>query len=150
MLGLAIGKRTDWELYVMSVAWALNSEGPRFGKSYTSHARATTVHAFICCDVALVTFLTPGPNLLNTFIIIKNVRNTNHIGISYVGLIPTETMSVTTENPGPLRRGRRSTRAESEPGRTRDPDQGIELASQNKLHLPFRHALRLSYRELPE
>jgi len=35
---------------------------PRFDKTHTSHARATAIPAFICYDVAFVTYVTPCRN----------------------------------------------------------------------------------------
>ena len=36
-----------------------DSAGPRYGKTHTSHARASAVPAFIYFDVALVTYVMP-------------------------------------------------------------------------------------------
>ena len=41
-----------------------DSAGPRFDKAHTSHAPASAMPAFFCSDIALVTYVTPGPSFL--------------------------------------------------------------------------------------
>ena len=61
------------------------------------------------------------------------LANNNHIGI--FDILPTETMLVTTENPGPLPllSQIRQIHAESEPGRIWDQDTGLPLIAQRHL-----------------
>ena len=71
--------------------------------------------AVICSDVALMTYITPGPNFVKTLAMhfYFKFANNNHIGIFYVLL--TETKLVTMDNPGllPLQGHIRQSHAES-------------------------------------
>ena len=73
-----------------------DSTGPRFGKT---HMRRSAVPAFICSGVALVTYITPGPNFLKTLTahaFLLKLCEKNHIGIFDV------LTTVITENADPL------------------------------------------------
>ena len=95
--------------------------GPRFGRAHirqthTSLARASAVPAFICSDVALVTYFTPGRSF-------RKMR-TSHIGI--LGVLLMETMLETMENHCPLP-SRSQVFAGSGPGRiSARPNLGLQ------------------------
>ena len=82
--------------------------GSRFCRAQirlNTYLTCTHMHSptFLCCDIALVTYITPGRNFLKTHTHMHfylKLANNNHIGIFDVFV--TETMLVTTENSGPL------------------------------------------------
>ena len=87
--------------------------------------RAQAQYRFYLLIRTTVTYVTPGLNFLKTLTVhafyLKLVNN-NHIGI--LDVLLTETMLVTTDNPGPLplRFLIRQSRAESGPGGIWDDD----------------------------
>ena len=89
--------------------------GPDSGKR-NPRLRASAVPAFICSDVALLTYVTPVPvssKRTPRMHFMLNVHNNSHIGI--LDVLTTKTMLATTEHPGPLplRSQNRQIRAES-------------------------------------
>ena len=98
-----------------------DSARPRIGKTHTSHARASAVAAFICSDVALVTY--PSRDSTNRIHLYLKIAINNHIGM--LDVLITETMLVTMENTL-LRFQIRQIRAESG---TTTPSRQVQLGN---------------------